>query len=210
MKKVLIITIIFLVAFGALAFDSGSLPKWSRETIRHNIPISPDVEAIRQTIRKAYEIEERAARTFDTTEFATVFINDPRGGKLDASTLQFVEEVLGRDLTSAGYLDYKLAYYKWWESGALKIEALQSKVQAEGRSLTQEEISLIVDSSGRIAMPRAQGPVSEIWLEFFSISIDGDVAIAIFDDGPRTNKMTLIKKDGRWYIAGNEILSVHP
>lgn len=210
MKKALVITIISLVAFGALAFDNSSLPMRPRETIRHNIPISPDVEAVQQTIRKAYEIEEKAARTFDTTEFATVFINDPRGGKLDTSTLQFVEEVSGRDLTSAGYLDYKLAYYKWWEGGALKIEALQSKAQAEGRALTQEEISSLVDDNGRIAMPRAQGPISEVWLDFFSISIDGDVAIAIFDDGPRTNKMILVKKDGRWYIAGNEILSVHP
>ncbi|MCS7178877.1 MAG: hypothetical protein N0A03_06340, partial [Anaerolineae bacterium] len=154
--------------------------------------------------------EEIAARTFNTTEFAEVFINDPRGGKLDDSTLRFIEEVYGTDLTSAGYLDYKIAYYKWWASGARKIEALQSKAQAEGRPLSPEELSSLIDSSGRIAMPRAQGPIQKVNLQFHSISIEGDTAVVIFDDGPRTNRTTLVKVNGRWYIAGNKILAVHP
>lgn len=209
MKRVALITAL-LLAFCILALGAASSPKLSGE-ISRNIPDTPDAKAIQQTIKVAYEIEEVAARTFDTSRFSEVFINDPRGGKLDDSTLKLVEEMLGRkDLTAAGYLDYKIAYYKWWERGAQKIEALQSKAEAEGRALTPEELYSLVDSSGRIAMPRAQGPIQEVNLDFYSISIDGDVAVAIFDDGPRTNKMTLVKVNGRWYIAGNEILAIHP
>lgn len=209
MKKIFVITAMLVFALVTLAFGAGAPSKQSSDRAR-SIPDTTEAKEIQRTIEKAYMIEEIAARTFDTTEFAKVFINDPRGGKLDDSTLQFVEEVLGINRTSAGYLDYKLAYYKWWEAGAQKIEALQAKAQAEGRPLTPEEVSSLIDGSGRIAMPRAQGPVSEIWLDFYSISINGDIAVAIFDDGPRTNRMTLVKVDGKWYIAGNEILAVHP
>jgi hypothetical protein len=209
MKKIFVITAMLALALVTLAFDAGSLFKQSGDRAR-NIPDTTDAKEIQRTIEKAYAVEEIAARTFDTTEFAKVFINDPRGGRLDDSTLQFIKEVLGTNLTSTGYLDYKLAYYKWWEAGARKIEALQSKAQAEGRPLTPEEASSLIDSSGRIAMPRAQGPAPEIWLDFYSISIEGDIAVAIFDDGPRTNQMTLVKIDGQWYIAGNEILALHP
>lgn len=209
MKKILAIATMLVLAFGVFGFDSVSPFEQSGERTRY-IPDTPDAREIQQTIEKAYAIEETAARTFDTTEFAKVFINDPRGGELDDSTLQFVNEVFGTNLASAGYLDYKLAYYKWWESGARKIEALESQARAEGRPLTPEELSSLVDSSGRIAMPRAQGPIREIRLDWHSISINGDIAVAIFDDGPRTNRMTLVKIDGRWYIAGNEILAVHP
>lgn len=209
MKKVLAIATMLVLAFGVFGFDSVSPFKQSDERTRY-IPDTPDAREIQQTIEKAYAIEEAAARTFDTIEFAMVFINDPRGGALDNSTLQFVNEVFRTNRASAGYLDYKLAYYKWWETGARKIEALESQARAEGRPLTPDELSSLVDSSGRIAMSRAQGPIPEIWLDFYSISIDGDVAVTIFDDGPRTNRMTLVKVNGRWYIAGNEILAVHP
>lgn len=205
MKKIFLISITLMLSLGVLAFNV----KRSGEILQ-GIPDIPEAREIQQTIEKAYEIEEIAARTFDTAEFAKVFINDPRGGKLDDSTLQFIKEVYGADPSSAGYLDYKLAYYKWWESGAKKIEALQSKAQAEGRPLTSEELSSLIDSSGRIAMPRAQGPIQKVNLYFYSISIDGDRAVAIFDDGPRTNRMTLVRVNGQWYIAGNEILAVHP
>lgn len=70
----------------------------------------------------------------------------------------------------------------------------ESKAQAEGKSLIPDYI----ESSGRVAMPRAQG------------SIDGDTALAIFDDGPWTNRMTLVKVNNQWYVAGNEILAVYP
>ncbi|MDW8069226.1 MAG: hypothetical protein RML46_09950 [Anaerolineae bacterium] len=209
MKKLLLVPAMFILAFGVFIFNEAPLLQRSDRT-PGNIPNTPDEKEIQQTIERAYELEEIAARTFNTTEFAEVFINDPRGGKLDDSTLRFIEEVYGTDLTSAGYPDYKIAYYKWWASGARKIEALQSKAQAEGRPLSPEELSSLIDSSGRIAMPRAQGPIQKVNLQFHSISIEGDTAVVIFDDGPRTNRTTLVKVNGRWYIAGNKILAVHP
>lgn len=39
---------------------------------------------------------------------------------------------------------------------------------------------------------------------------NGEIASVIFDDGPGTNKMIVVKIKDKWYIAGNMILSVHP
>jgi hypothetical protein len=45
---------------------------------------------------------------------------------------------------------------------------------------------------------------------FIAIAIDGDQSVATFDDGLRTNEMTLVKVDENWLIAGNKILALHP
>jgi len=72
----------------------------------------------------------------------------------------------------------------------------------------------LVDSKGRMAGPRScPGPESrgsKIDLEFLSLHINGDVASVVFDDGPRTNQMTLVNVNHHWYIAGNRILALHP
>jgi len=172
---------------------------------------TPESRIIQDVIRRSYEIEAIAARTFDTSQFSTVFANDPVG-KLSSSTIQFIREAtaatdeLGFLDTKAdgdlGYLDYKLAYYIWWKKGAEKFETLQAAAEQENRDLTQEESESLIDSSGRVAAPRAEGDATIPDLKFLSIEIDGDIAWAVFDDGPRTIQMTLVKRNGQWYLAG--------
>jgi len=210
MKRLLFFIVSAVLVFGVLSFSDGLF--FTRQTLPQNGASNvTDSEHIIRVIEKAYEIEAKAAQTFDTTEFATVFTNDPRGGRLGESTIEFMRDVTNNpSLKTAGYLDYKVAYYTWWRDGALRLESLQRQAALEGRSLTEEEMSSLVDAKGRVAMPRAQDSSWDISLEFISILINDDIATVIFDDGPRTNKMTLVKIDGEWYIAGNEILAVHP
>lgn len=168
---------------------------------------TPESHQIQATIRRAYELRLLAGRTFDTTDFPSVFVNDPRGGKLAPEWLKLVEDVTGSSSVTPGYLDYELAYYEHWKTGALQLEKLQAKAAEEGRQLTAEEVLSLQDRSGRIAAPRAPEGVN-IELNFKSIVVEGDVAIAVFDDGPRLNEMILVKIDGKWYIAGNKILQI--
>jgi len=214
MKKLIFIMLIAISAVSAVAFirESGVV-KWSAGL--KDMPDTADAQQIMRTIQRAYELEAKAACTFDISEFPTVFINDPRGGALDPSTAEFVRDVLnGPSLPAPGYLDYKVAYYQWWAEGAARWEALQARAAAEGRNLTQDEMASLVDSKGRMAGPRGcPGPEaggSKIDLEFLSLHINGDVASVVFDDGPRTNQMTLVKVNHQWYIAGNRILALHP
>lgn len=171
------------------------------------VPDTPDSRQIQATIRRAYELRALAGRTFDTIEFASVFVNDPRGGKLPPEWLKLVEDVTGTSSDTTGYLDYELAYYEHWKVGALRLEELWAKAAEEGRQLTLEEVQSLKDRSGRIAAPRAPEGV-RIQIDFKSIVVEGDVATAVFDDGPRLNEMTLVKIDGKWYIAGNKILRI--
>jgi len=171
------------------------------------VPDTPDSRQIQATIRRAYELRARAGHTFDTTDFASVFVNDPRGGKLPPEWLKLVEDVTGSSSDTTGYLDYELAYYEHWKTGALRLEELWAKAAEEGRPLTLEEVQSLRDRSGRIAAPRAPEGV-RIQIDFKSIVVEGDVATAVFDDGPRLNEMTLVKINGKWYIAGNKILQI--
>jgi len=187
------------------------------------VPDTAEARQIQETVRRAYKIEAIAARTFDTSQFALVFTNDP-AVKLEPSTIEFIREV-AKDvsrtdskleyLTSKaddrlGYLDYKLAYYIWWKAGAEKIEMLQAVAKEEQRELTQAEKQSLIDTSGRIAPPRAQGEASVPKLKFWSIEIKEHMALAVYDDGPRTIEMTLVKKGGQWYLAGGKLLDLHP
>jgi hypothetical protein len=116
-----------------------------------------------------------------------------------------------------GYLDYKIAYYTWREKGALLYDQVWAKARSEGRDyLTEEELQSLVDTSGEVEPPRIYAPrlptsiAFTPELTFTSIVIDNDLAKAVYDDSSQTREATLVKKDGKWYIAGIRILSSHP
>ena len=170
-----------------------------------------EVDEIEKVIEASHVAEASAGRDFDTSKFQKIFINDPRGGELSQSTVEFIESFgQGDHKTSYGYLDYKLAYYLWWEKGALQLETLLTKIKNGNRKMTKDEMISLLDQKGRLAMPRLKGEIVKKNLFFISIEVIGDMAVAVFDDGPRTNQMTLVKVENQWFIAGNKILSVHP
>ena len=169
------------------------------------------LDEVQKVIEASYMIETQAGRDFDTSKFHEIFINDPRGGYLSQATSEFVKsESQDNQRNSYGYLDYKLAYYFWWKKGALRLEALINTVNNENRKMTKEEKKSLFDHSGRLVMPRLLEESVKYHLSFRSIEIKGDTAVAIFDDGPRTNQMIIVNVSNKWFVAGNKILSVHP
>ncbi|MDD5367586.1 MAG: hypothetical protein PHQ40_00755 [Anaerolineaceae bacterium] len=97
------------------------------------------------------------------------------------------------------------------ERRATKVEGLLAKAKQENRqSLKADEIKSLIDNKGRMAMGRLRGDCVATNLVFSSLAIQDEVAIAIIDDGLRTNQMTLVKINIKWLIAGNKFLSVHP
>jgi hypothetical protein len=176
------------------------------------IPDTEDSKLIQEKIRQSYKIEGEAAVTFDTSDFSLVFIDDSRGTELSSSQLKFVQDITQQtSKTYFGYLTYKKSYYSWWGKGEIAMEELQIKAEDEKRAITKEEMqSLIVSSSGMMPPARAESMGGEPELMFIAIAIDGDQSVATFDDGLRTNEMTLVKVDENWLIAGNKILALHP
>lgn len=176
---------------------------------------SAEAQQIQETIQLSYEIEAQTAHTFDDSLYPSVYTNDSRGGKITGTTLDLVRSVRNDySLTaeSVGFLDYKIAYNTWRKNGALQLEQVWQKARSEGRDyLTEEESKSLMDSSGRVPpQPIPASTTFTINIEFISISVEGEVAKAVFDDGAQTQEMTLVKKEGQWYIAGLKILSSHP
>jgi hypothetical protein len=206
-KRAKIITvknsILTLAVFVFLLFFQG---KTYQEVVQ-----TQDNSQIQAVIKQSYILEAAAGKTFDISSFNQVFINDPRGGDLSSSTIDFVNSVFQYEIEGdLGYLDYKKAYYTWWKNGAIKYESLQQNAENENRILTTAELLSLVDEDGRIPLQRLQGDISLPELVFISIEIHDDLAFVVFDDGPRTNKMTLVKIENDWFIAGNKFLSIHP
>ncbi len=169
---------------------------------------TPETDAIQKAIKKSNLIEQKAGHDFDLSKFSDVFINDPRGGPLAPSTIEFIESVFTERKTTYGYLDYKLAYYTWWGGGAEKLDKIFAEMEKENRKMKADEIQSLFDNHNRMAAPRLKGEITEKQYYFSSIDINGDVAVAIFDAAPYTNKMTLVKVNGQWLIANNTFLSV--
>jgi hypothetical protein len=207
-KRFLLPGVILLIT--AVAVFSYQLCK-SPGKAQEGIPQTQDARDIQEVIQKSYDLEGMAGRTFDTSSFKDVFINDPRF-ELDPSTVKFITDVTHEPIKDKyGYLDYKLAYFNWWKEGAEKLEEYWAKAKEEGRqTFTEEETKSLVDENFRAAAPRLQGDFEPNVLHFFSIDIHDDIAAATFDDGPRTVKMTLVKVKDRWLIAGATFLSIHP
>jgi hypothetical protein len=175
-----------------------------------NIPDTPEAKEIMEAIERAYDIQVEAAYTFDFSKFPTVFINDPRF-PVNAGTLETVRQLTyNPSLESAGWLDYKMAYYSWKRDSILHFEAVHATAQAENRALSEEERKSLTDSYGRTAPSRSESPKRTNPIIFKSVEIGGDIATVVLNEGVRTVRLTLVFADNNWYIAASETLSVHP
>jgi hypothetical protein len=209
MSKKLFIILSVLLVLSAVGLSNASLIS-KQPPSTYNIPDTPEAKEIMRTVEKAYDIEAEAAYTFDLKKFPTVFINDPRF-PVDRATLDVVKDMTKNpSLESAGWLDYKIAYFSWRRDATLHSEAVYAKAKEENRELTNDEKKSLIDSKGRSAPARAQDSVRNQPLMFKSVNINDDIATVILDDGPRTVELTIVLVDKQWYIAGIKGISFHP
>lgn len=155
-----------ILVFGILGF-SKPLTEFSHFVTAEKTPDTPETKEVIKAVERSYDIEAEAGYTFDITKFSDVFINDPRF-PVSAGTLETVRELTNNPfLESAGYLDYKLAYYSWIIHATTHAEKIKEKAKAENRALTEEERRSLVDSYGRMAPARSQSPTRSLPLTFF-------------------------------------------
>lgn len=201
--------IIIFITFASI----GVLFLWER---RANVKAgfvadTEEKKEIVEVITRSYKIEAKASRDFDLSQFPSVFINDPRGVPIGDDTVTFIRKVLKEKASNnPGYLDYKMAYYTSWEQGALRLEEAYRNAAKEGRTtLNQVERRSLADENGDVASPRRDDPIGEIYLNFFSIEVNGDIAKVLLDDGPTNCEMILVRINGIWYIASSNVKEVH-
>lgn len=209
MKKRWILIVGALLVFGmsALLYFSWNVAQPASEYV---IPDTPEAKEVMNAVERAYDVQAEAKFYFDIKKLPDVFINDPRF-PVSSSTLKTIRELTNNpSVESAGYLDYKVAYYSWLIESTLHAEEVKEKAKQENRPLTEEESKSLVDQNGRIAPARSESPKRTLPLTFLSVSIDEDVATVVLDDGPWTLEMYLVLSDKKWYVAGTKGLFFHP
>jgi hypothetical protein len=175
-----------------------------------DFPNTPQAKEIIRAIEKAYDVEARAAYTFDFSKFPDVFINDPRY-LMDPEWLEVVRELSHNpSLESAGWLDYKMAYQSSRRDVILHSEAVQAKAKAENRELTLEERKSLNDPLGQPAPARSQSPVRKTQVAYLSLEVNDDVAVVTLIRGAYYSEVTLVLIDKNWYIAYERHLSISP
>jgi hypothetical protein len=161
-------------------------------------------------MNRAYELMAIAARTFDVSEFPTVFADTP-DYELNDRQQEAIGQVLGPEaLENAGYLTAMQAYYIAWGRGAAQLERALKKAEMEQRQITAAEMQEIVEANGgRVPTLGRQDPISEVKLEFESIVVNGDRAIVRYDDGAALQEAVLVRTGGQWFIAAIRPIWVH-
>jgi hypothetical protein len=182
-----------IIAFFSLSYSSGAPPA---------IPDTAAARAVQDRIQHAYQVDAAVAYSFDLAALATVYVNEPRGGVLWGRWATLVRDVwqatgdprLNDPNYLIGYLDYKQAFFGWWQRGIEQRERLHTRAAREQRDLTPAESRSLIDAAGRIAPARVEADERPATLISLSITIDDDVAVAVVDDGPRTRSI-------RWSTA---------
>ncbi len=161
------------------------------------VPDTEDSRLIQETIYRSYDLQSEALLTADTSAFSEVFVNDPRGGPLLPGQIRRMQMATGEcTKTDFGYLDFQT-----------EIFTIRPAPQ---------EAKCLADSGGALSGPR---PVpwgvpaivpAPAQLQFDSIAVEGDRAVAIVNNGSDLREEMLVKLDGKWLIAGEKLLSAWP
>lgn len=164
-----------------------------------DVPDTPEALEIIHQVNTALEIEFECI--FDYSRLSSVYVNDLRY-PVDDEKLEFIRIVTDNPfLASAGYLDYKTAYYPWWLEGKRQWEEIYSKAQAENRDVSEEERNAFLLSKWGEYPGGACNPVGKIEAIIVSILIEDDIATVVYGIGSRAKEATLALIDGYWLIA---------
>ena len=103
-RKLVVISGLILIVATAGALD------WRRSAQGLAVNTSDEAQAVRDTILRAERIRIEAQYTFDTSQFDTVYINDPRAGEMPDEALAQIQAIR-QDPTirkdQVGALDYE-------------------------------------------------------------------------------------------------------
>ncbi|MBV6390837.1 MAG: hypothetical protein KPEEDBHJ_00041 [Anaerolineales bacterium] len=194
-----------LVLMGIISFLFQSKPAGA-----NSIPNTPDTVEIMTVIERAYELMAYAQKTFDVSEFPSVFI-DTQDYELNAKQKSAISSILGMetaDVEEAGYLTAMQIQYISMGQGSELLKSALEKANSENRELTAEEFQAIVQANhGQLPAPSFVLD-TETKFVFESIDIDGNKAVVRYDDGAALQEAILVKME-RWLIASIVPIWIH-
>jgi hypothetical protein len=192
------------------------------EVIAAGAPDPEEVREIQATIVEAYKVGYLATWvTHDVSQFPSVFVDDP-DVPLTREQRDELRQWLGTIPEGAGYLTYGVAGHQNTERLIRLSQEVRAKMTAAGRDyiipedyLTPEELREIEESGrpipappGMVRQPTMSAEEYAQWkwenTRFESVMITGDRAVVTYDDHLFLLEDTLVRRDGKWYVAGSE------
>ncbi len=167
--------------------------------LNEGIPDTDEAWEVINAVERADAIDVKASHALDPSELSTAFINDPRF-PLSPPDLDTVRRLSHNPaLESAGWLDYKVTMINW-------IREQQMRPKAENAVPTDIPAPTSTVPPGVVFNPNSPPPP----LIFQSLSIEGDIAKVVINEGIKTYELTLVLIDGKWYIAAYKGMGVAP
>ena len=175
-----------------------------------DVPDSKDSQEIQDVIHHSYTVYRGALRNGgDVSEFDNVFINTTDYHYENQDVRAFVSLVLGPEIANiGGYLTVMKAKYIAYGCAVRSFKDVELAAKKEDRNVTSDEIKSIQENCYGVLPPRiSEGAPPK--LDFEKIDIDGDRAVAQYDDGAALLEAILVRENGRWLIAKIEPIKIH-
>lgn len=211
----------FVVAGITLTGTRATGRSWP--ALRSAAPADPtDVEAIKEVLRQSTRVDAQAALTFDPSGYRTVYVDDTSVPLTDDQANYMAKlRVAQADEPSTealaptdGWLTYSIATLRNIKRGAEAMERITARARAGGREVTATDYQNIPGVVDPLVPPpqRAQDSSSLLMernLSFQEIIVDGNRALATYDDGVSLIQAFLVKTKDGWKVAGRKNLQVH-
>lgn len=180
------------------------------------IPDTPAAREIMATIERAYDI---LAIPFDTLELQRldeVFIDDPifRAKMTEeqiAETQNSITNMMGADANkNFGYLTAIKAKRLHQQHGAKLLKDTMASAAQSEQSISADKLAeLTTQNYGQTPYLPNRNLPGRFPLTYLSMKIEGDIAYVRYDDGPALQDAILVRKNGRWFVAGLIPINVH-
>jgi hypothetical protein len=174
-----------------------------------------DIAQVKAQIERSYDLIGMAARTFDVSQFYTVYVNDP-SISLSTEQADYVKQIQTRegntvkDLDGQGMLAFWVARFTDWKRGAENLEQLQAKAEMRGQhALSGADVQALKATGQPVGPARRTDVAVKTRIRFDKVIVNGSQADVVFDDGEALVHEFLVKTKDGWKIAGMRPLNIH-
>jgi hypothetical protein len=155
---------------------------------------------VKQALQNAINLYADVSYTLEIERLQEYFINDERF-PLEDSTIQFFREMTGDpSITPTGYHDYLYYLRK-----CIRDYMIRETAESEPSSSRNTQVGPSGCFAGRTLKRDHNIPIT-----FISVEIDGNIATVKVYIPPSDGIYTLVKIDGKWFVADYIQLSVNP
>jgi hypothetical protein len=178
-------------------------------------PNPATIDQLKTLVKRYYELTGNAARTFDVSQFHTVYVNDP-SISLSTEQADYIKQIQTRegntvkDLDGHGMLAFWVARFTDWKRGAENLEQLQAKAEARGQhALNGADVQALKATGQPVGPARRTDVAVKTRIRFDKVIVNGTQADVVFDDGQALVHEFLVKTKDGWKIAGMRPLNIH-